>query len=271
MQKIEGFNTDLAVRVLADIEEAKIIGAGAHRQESWGLATEQVVSRLTTTTLTNGTDSLDVFVGNGSGDCGTAQCFAGWTMVETDQKLVYIKSTKRDAEGDDLVDTFGYHVGGVWNEETQEKGLLDSVSEVATELIFGRTPDCGHYNEAGYATMSHRLLGCPIQKDHPDGFWYDFQNDMPNLFRPDNTLDQIYEMVAAYADISVMELKLRVADQQAKFRIEIGRDEDQKPVHKKTELCLCVFEDGELVRTDDGCPEHSKRPGVRSQKTPALS
>ena len=27
--------------------------------------------------------------------------------------------------------------------------------------------------------------------------------------------------------------------------------------------CYCLFEDGVIVRTDDGCPHHSKRPGVQ--------
>ena len=27
--------------------------------------------------------------------------------------------------------------------------------------------------------------------------------------------------------------------------------------------CLCLFEDGVIVRTDDLCPHHSKRPAVR--------
>ena len=27
--------------------------------------------------------------------------------------------------------------------------------------------------------------------------------------------------------------------------------------------CCCLIEDGEVLRTDDGCPLHSKRPGVR--------
>ena len=31
--------------------------------------------------------------------------------------------------------------------------------------------------------------------------------------------------------------------------------------------CCCLFEDGVIVRTDDLCPLHSKRPGVRSPAT----
>lgn len=30
----------------------------------------------------------------------------------------------------------------------------------------------------------------------------------------------------------------------------------------------CLFEDGEVVRTDDGCPTHSLRPGVRLPDVP---
>lgn len=48
-----------------------------------------------------------------------------------------------------------------------------------------------------------------------------------------------------------------------------GPDPARCPVHGDPttvippEGCYCLFENGVIVRTDDLCPFHSKRPGVR--------
>lgn len=217
------FNTPLAVRVLAHIEELNDNNDELqHKQAMWGLVVGEA-------------EKLDRIYDNktgeliGLGSCSTAMCFAGWTNT--------LEGVKLHWEEADFMDRV--FVGDQLGPVPEDGKILianytmedELVSDKACQLLgIERPKRCannGRYNEEcdldedEYWEDGTRFYGCSCEGafDAEASHW-NFEDNFPKLFNAENTLADLYAMVAAYADLEVDELKAMVEDERERFNFD---------------------------------------------------
>lgn len=170
------FNIDLAVRVLARIEESLLPDTPAWEvawnQTTWGRMYSDVLP------ITQGDLLYDEGTGTyvGWGTCGTAMCFAGHALTEEKVKMVWTPAGgSTEFFADRCVDG-------------------DLVSDRACALL-GIDPPADRYERDEEA-------------EGEDEHW-DYSEDFPMLFNGGNDLDHIYAEVSHYSGEPVGVLKER--------------------------------------------------------------
>lgn len=175
------FNLNLAIKVLALIEESQTPGAAMDwNQAHWGwIADAANIPKNMDLIFDPNTKELV-----GTGTCGTGMCFAGWALSEEKIKMRWT------ATGDGDTTPEGGPMGSFVANYTEDGRSIESV---ATEL-FGIDRDLDlHVRDNGYV-------------DDDEGEYRDY----PALFHHRNTLDNLYGMVALYADIEEDALREQV-------------------------------------------------------------
>lgn len=187
------FNTELAVRVLANIEEGEEVRVDQRTmigwdQSHWGFISSVGAVRAA---MESGEDLVWDEKGNlvGTGTCGTAMCFAGWALSLSGVKMKW-----------DATDS---------NPET--------TSFVAQYTADGKSVEA----EAG------DLLGMNEEMFHgdnlPSGVAGDMDYSYTPLFHEGNDLNQLYVLVAHYSGMSESELRTLVQDHRQEERARLER------------------------------------------------
>lgn len=168
------FNLELSVAVLTEIELTEREGTHGWSQENWATApTFPKGSDLVTTP----SDYGETYVGYGT--CGTAKCFGGWALTLAGIKMLWNRC------GAGLCVTYA------------EDGR--TVSRVARTLLgIDDAPSWCEDCDGASSCEAHHL--------------WNYGEDMPALFDPDNSLDDLYRMVAEHAELEEEVLRKQVAD-----------------------------------------------------------
>ena len=211
------FNTPLAVKVLAHIEELNDNDDELqHRQVMWGVvvAEAEKMDRI-----------YDEETGElvGLGSCQTAMCFGGWTCTLEGVKLVWEEID--DGSSSNVGDMMGATEVDrvlVANETTENELISDAACrllgiKVPKECSFDTAmEDCAqNYEEQFYGGEMVVECGC----DPYDPNW-NYDEDFPHLFDADNDLGDLYAYVADYAEITVDELMDLVTEERERYAFD---------------------------------------------------
>lgn len=190
------FNTPLAIKVLANIEESQrepdeVVATWGQR--SWGrfILPDSLRNRFGGVPSELGREHLDALYDDqtglpiGQGSCGTAMCFAGWALSVQRVRMFW-----------EFMGEGQYDAQRVANEDGTRSD--QRVSDAAAEML-------------------------GIEKDSADWPPYD---PFPLLFNADNTLDDLYRLVARMAGMTEDTLRVEVEAE----RVEQGRQREARIV-----------------------------------------
>lgn len=184
------FNTPLAVKVLASIEESLAWDdwkGPTWNQSRWGVIYNEDRIPEEASEDGRGTRLLDAIVDVddnlvGWGTCGTAMCFAGWALSHEKVKISWVQFDR----------------SGQFHGDMTSDG--EEVPEVAMERLGISRPTC----DDGEGCYCGECGDCALW-DHSDG--------MPRLFSARNTLADIYSIISDHSGLSETELREMVQTQ----------------------------------------------------------
>jgi len=195
------FNTALAVKVLAHIEDLNEYDTN-HRHDQALWSTVSLPRKTFEKVFDKETGALA-----GYGSCGTAGCFAGWTMHLEGIALHY-----HVTEAPGFARLLGYSKSDVLlfaDEAMDGRSVSVAACEALGVHIPVIDPECYHeYEDYGRDTD----CSCELNQPH-----WNYEESIPDLFNGGNTLSQIYEYVAVYAALTLGELHNMVADEREKY------------------------------------------------------
>jgi hypothetical protein len=183
------FNLDLAINVMAHIEEADKYDGWD--QSHWGYIED---SDLLSKFFERGDLVLDKETGNiiGTGTCGTAQCLAGWAVSDSNIPLLW------ESIGDTtFVATY-----------TKEG---DTVESKATDLL-------GITHEMDAEFEESRDFWPESWRENGTGYTF------PALFNGYNTKDDLYMFLAHYSGLDEDDLRRRVEGRRQQVAARYERE-----------------------------------------------